>query len=86
MEKAVNDLSVAMKTGNANSEEDNASNFHDALHQKSMKNRTENDGSAWDSIIKTAIDNNLLCSICLEIFIKVSTIKQFTYLKQQSTV
>jgi len=68
--KYKNDFSVAMKTENVNSEKENASNFH-VLHQKRMKKSTENDGSAWNNIIMSAIDNNLLCNICFEIFIKV---------------
>lgn len=71
-----------MKTGNGNSEKDNAGNFHE--DQKRMKNSTENYGSAWDTILMSAIDNNLLCNICFEIFIKVTIIQQLSiiYLKQ----
>ncbi|XP_060864597.1 LON peptidase N-terminal domain and RING finger protein 1-like [Metopolophium dirhodum] len=69
MEMVANELSVAMKTGNGNSEKETASNFH-ALHQKKMKESTGNHGSVWDDILLSAIDSNLLCNICFEIFIK----------------
>ncbi|XP_029344720.1 E3 ubiquitin-protein ligase RNF8-like [Acyrthosiphon pisum] len=64
-----NELSVAMKTGNGNSKKETASNFY-ALHQKKMKESTENNGSVWDDILLSAIDSDLLCNICFEIFIK----------------
>jgi len=69
-ENAANGLNVGMKTENVNSKGENASNFH-ALHQKRMKEKPKNDGSGWDNIMMSAIDSNLLCNICFEIFIKV---------------
>jgi len=73
MEMVANELSVAMKTGNGNSEKETASNFR-ALYQTKMKESTENHGSVWDDILLSAIDSNLLCNICFEIFIKVLSI------------
>jgi len=34
----------------------------------------ENDGSVWNDILLSAIDSDLVCNICLEIFIKVLSI------------
>jgi len=61
---------VAMKTGNGKSVKETASKLH-ALHQKKNKESTENDNSAWNDIIRCAIDNDLQCNVCFEIFIKV---------------
>ncbi|KAL4135567.1 hypothetical protein QTP88_007167 [Uroleucon formosanum] len=65
-----NKLSVAMKKGNGNSEKETASNFH-ALNQKKIEESTDNQkNTVWDDILLSAIDSDLLCNICFEIFIK----------------
>ncbi|XP_022168870.1 E3 ubiquitin-protein ligase rnf8-B-like isoform X2 [Myzus persicae] len=69
IEKVATELSVAMKTGNGKSVKETASKLH-ALHQKKQKESTENDNSAWSDIIQCAIDNDLQCNVCFEIFIK----------------
>ncbi|KAL4135554.1 hypothetical protein QTP88_007158 [Uroleucon formosanum] len=69
IEKVATELSVAMKTGNGKSVKETASKLH-ALHEKFKKENTENDNSAWNDIIRCAIDNDLQCNICFEIFIK----------------
>lgn len=70
IEKVANELSVAMKTGNGKSVKETASKLH-ALHQQKMKeSKNENDSSGWEDIIHCAIDNDLQCNICFEIFIK----------------
>lgn len=76
IEKVAAELSVAMKTGNGKSVKETASKLH-ALHEKFKKENTENDNSAWNDIIRCAIDNDLQCNICFEIFIKVL---HFSYL------
>lgn len=69
-----NKLSVAMKKGNGNSEKETASNFH-ALNQKKIEESTDNHKyTVWDDILLSAIDSDLLCNICFEIFIKVLSI------------
>jgi len=74
MEIVTNKFSVAMKIGNGNSEKETASNFH-ALNQKKMEESTDNrQYSVWDDILLSAIDSNLQCNICFEIFIKVLSI------------
>jgi len=74
IEKVATELSVAMKTGNGKSVKETASKLH-ALHQK-KKNIAENDNAPWNDIIRCAIDNDLQCNICFEIFIKVPTLLQ----------
>ncbi|XP_015363450.1 PREDICTED: LON peptidase N-terminal domain and RING finger protein 1-like [Diuraphis noxia] len=69
IEKVATDLSVAMKKGNGKSVKKAASKLH-ALHKKKKKGSTENDNSPWNNIIRCAIDNDLQCNICFEIFIK----------------
>jgi len=70
MEKVANELSVAMKTGNGKGIKESASKLH-VLHKKKMKESNEKDKFDWNDIIRCAIDSDLQCNICFEIFIKV---------------
>jgi hypothetical protein len=72
LEKAASELSVAMKSGDGKSVKESASKLH-TLHQQKMKDN-ENNHSAWSDFIQCAIDSDLQCNICFELFIKVSTI------------
>ncbi|XP_060844521.1 E3 ubiquitin-protein ligase rnf8-B-like [Rhopalosiphum padi] len=68
LEKAANELSVAMKSGDGKSVKESASKLH-TLHQQKMKDN-ENNHSAWSDFIQCAIDSDLQCNICFELFIK----------------
>lgn len=59
-----------MKTGNGKRVKETPS-ILPALHQKKKKESSGNDNSVWNDIIHCAIDNDLQCNICFEIFIKV---------------
>lgn len=61
---------MAKETEKGISVEENANNLH-VLDQKKMKENTEKTGAEWNNIILSAVDSNLLCNICFEIFIKV---------------
>lgn len=73
IENAVKELSVAKETEKGISVEENANNLH-VLDQKKMKENTEKTGAEWNNIILSAVDSNLLCNICFEIFIKPTVV------------
>ncbi|XP_025196618.1 E3 ubiquitin-protein ligase RNF8-like [Melanaphis sacchari] len=66
MEEVANELSVAMKTGNGKNVKESASKLH-ALHQRKLKERSHPE---WSEVIQSAIDSDLQCNICFEIFIR----------------
>ncbi|KAF0760706.1 LON peptidase N-terminal domain and RING finger protein 1-like, partial [Aphis craccivora] len=70
MEKMTNELSVIIKTENGKSGKESASKSQ-TQHQQKTKENTENDHSEqWNDVIQCAIDSDLQCNICFEIFIK----------------
>lgn len=70
IENVATELSTAMKTGNGKSVKETASKLQ-ALHQKKMKEWAYN--APWNELIRGAVDTDLQCNICFEIFIKVPT-------------
>jgi len=72
MEKMGNELSLAIKTKNGNSGKESASTSQ-IQHQQKTNENTESDYSEWNDVIQCAIDSDLQCNICFEIFIKVGT-------------
>ncbi|KAL5238468.1 hypothetical protein ACI65C_005878 [Semiaphis heraclei] len=67
IENVATELSTAMKTGNGKSVKETASKLQ-ALHQKKMKEWAYN--APWNELIRGAVDTDLQCNICFEIFIK----------------
>lgn len=73
MEKMTNELSMIIKTENGSSGKESASKSQ-TQHQQKTKENTENYHSEqWNDVIQCAIDSDLQCNICFEIFIKVGT-------------
>jgi len=70
IENVVTELSAAMKTGNSKNVKETVNKLQ-ALHQKKRKEWDYN--APWNEIIRGAIDTDLQCNICFEIFIKVPT-------------
>jgi len=73
MDKMTNELSEIIKTENGKSGEESASKSQ-TEHQQKTKENTENDHSEqWNDFMHCAINSDLHCNICSEIFIKVGT-------------